>query len=379
MSHELRTPMNAVIGMTQTVKTTNDPEKRLERLNKIDEASRELLQRIDDVLDVAGIDYGTFKLVHSVFDWDALIRDILQMTDHNANEKKQAFTHDIDPSIPEALTGDEKRLRQVVVSLLGNAVKYAPENGKIHLSIRVLERTGEKITLQFEISDNGIGILKEKQNDIFRLFEQMDGGLTRRHGGIGLGLALSKHIAGMMDGDIVFESEPGTGSKFIFTCKLAIESQDKTAGTDSLVEVTPAPAAANAVVSAASGLAGKHILIVDDVATNRVVVRNLLTPIGIRTIEAKNGKDAIRVFYEASEDIDLILMDIMMPEMNGYEATRKIRASGLPKADNVPIIALTALNTKEDMEEAKNAGISHHIGKPVEPEKLLAAISSCLL
>ena len=220
MSHEMRTPMNAIMGITQIAKTSCDPGETLDYLNRIEVSSRELLRLIDDVLDITSVEYDTFKLVASVFEFNAMIRDILQMISRSATEKRLTFAYDISPSIPARLIGDEKRLKQAVINLLANAVKFTQENGKVRLAIQRIEAFGENITLQFEVSDTGIGIPKEKHNEIFYLFEQADGGLTRKHGGIGIGLPLSKRIIEMMGGELRLESEPGKGSTFTFTCKL---------------------------------------------------------------------------------------------------------------------------------------------------------------
>jgi signal transduction histidine kinase len=222
MSHEMRTPMNAIMGMIQVAKISKDPQKTLGALNKIDEESRKLLLLIDNVLDITKIEYETFKLVYTSFDFNAMIRDIVQMTSGHFAEKQLAFTYDVSPSIPASLIGDKRRLKQVIDTLLGNAIKFTPKDGKVHLSIRALEISGDSITLKVEISDTGIGIPAEKQNDLFVIFEQADGGLARSYGGIGIGLALSKRIIEMMGGTIHLESEPGVGSKFTFTCKMTL-------------------------------------------------------------------------------------------------------------------------------------------------------------
>ncbi|MDR0306431.1 MAG: response regulator [Chitinispirillales bacterium] len=373
MSHEMRTPMNAIMGMTQVAKISSNLNKTLGYLNKIDESSHELMKLIDDVLDITKIEYDTFKLEPVNFSFNAMIRDILHMTSYNAADKKQLFTYDISPLIPMSLTGDEKRLKQVIISFLINAVKFTPENGKIHFAVSVLEERGGDITLQFEVSDTGIGIPVGKQKNIFVLFEQIDGGLSRNHGGIGLGLALSKRIIEMMDGEIHVESQPQKGSKFTFTCKLKVKSSGKLA-KGAFSETAFSFTSADAVDDTPPNLTGKCILIADDIAANRVLLRSMLSSTGARIIDVENGAEAVRVWNEASEDIDLILMDIMMPEMDGYEAVRKIRASGLPRAAYVPIFALTALTNDIDMAAAEKAGMNLHIGKPFKERILYASL-----
>ena len=219
MSHEMRTPMNAIMGMLQIA--GKNPEKIDDSLMKIDIYSRSLLKMIDDVLDVSGMEYGVFKLNDSIFDFSAMILEILQTAQYNASAKQQSFTHSIDPLIPTLLKGDEKRLKQVIVNLLANAVKYTPNNGEISFFARLIDKKRGVITLQIEVTDNGIGIPQNEQIGLFDIFEQVDGGNTRKHGGIGIGLALSKRIVEMMDGNIYISSEQGKGSKFTFNCKLA--------------------------------------------------------------------------------------------------------------------------------------------------------------
>jgi len=189
----------------------------------MDEAAHTLLDLINDVLDISDMGYGTYKLSESAFDFNAMVCNVLRIADNNASKKKQMLDSKIDPAIPASLLGDENRLRQVISALLSNAVKFTPNGGEIYLNARVIDSNSEKITLQVEISDNGIGISKEQQKDIFSIFEQADGSLTREHGGIGLGLALSKRIVEMMEGKIWIESELGKGSKFIFNCRLKFD------------------------------------------------------------------------------------------------------------------------------------------------------------
>jgi len=218
MSHEMRTPMNAIMGMMQIIK--RKPEKLKEYFDKIDAFSQNLLVMINDVLDISGMEYGIFKLSDSVFNFNAIVRNVTQEVNHNVSEKQQTLKINIDSKIPDSLTGDEKRLKQVIANLLSNAIKYTPEYGKIFFDSRVLEEDGDTVTLQIEVADNGIGISQKHLGSLFDLFEQADGSLTRKHGGIGIGLALSKRLVEMMGGNIRVTSEPGKGSAFVFTCKL---------------------------------------------------------------------------------------------------------------------------------------------------------------
>ena len=220
MSHEMLTPMNAIMGMMQLVRMYGLPDYIKENMDEMDTASQNLLKLINDVLDVSGMEYGSFTLSESVFDFNEMVKDVLQELGYNASAKHQTFYSSIAPEIPASLTGDEKRLKQVIVNLLGNAVKFTPEHGEIDFKARVLNEDNEMITLQIEVDDNGIGISKEQRNSLFDIFEQVDGGYKRKHGGIGIGLALSKRVIEMMDGNIWVESELKQGAKFTFTCKL---------------------------------------------------------------------------------------------------------------------------------------------------------------
>ena len=218
MSHEMRTPMNAIMGMLQVAKL--NPGKVNDVLTEIGVASSRLMQLINDVLDISGMEYDLFRLADSVFDFNAMALEVLRAMEYNTSSKKQSLQHHIDPSIPASLTGDEKRLRQVITNLLANAVKFTPEHGEISFDANILNEDSEAITLQIKIADNGIGISAEQQKTLFGIFEQIDGSHNRKHDGIGIGLHLSKRIIEMMDGTITVESELNKGTTFYVTCKL---------------------------------------------------------------------------------------------------------------------------------------------------------------
>jgi len=220
MSHEMRTPMNAIMGMMQIIKMRGVPDNIKDNLSKIDAACAQMMRLIDDTLDISGMEYGINKIISSAFNFYTMLETVSQEAGYNASEKNQTLKFKADPAIPQSLEGDEKRLKQVITTLLANAVKFTPDNGEISFEAFILKEDKEIITLQIEVTDNGIGISKEQQNKIFNIFEQVDGGNTRKYGGIGLGLALSKHIIGKMGGSIRIESELEKGAKFIFTCEL---------------------------------------------------------------------------------------------------------------------------------------------------------------
>jgi len=222
MSHEMRTPMNAIMGMLQLIRMQGFPVESKEYIDDIDYNATNLLEIINDVLDISGMEYGVFKLSHEPFRVNSMFRDELDTVKHNATQRNQSFTSLLDPSIPPVLIGDEKRLKQILGNLLANAVKFTPEQGNINLEAVLLSASQTKATLKITVEDDGIGISEEYQKGLFTIFEQADGSATRKHGGIGIGLALSKRIVEMMGGEINVESEPGKGSKFIFTCVLDI-------------------------------------------------------------------------------------------------------------------------------------------------------------
>jgi len=218
MSHEMLTPMNAVLGMLQIAKM--NPTDNKQYLDEIDSSSRQLLSLINNVLDVSSIEYGTLKLNETEFSFKAMIRTVLSDAIKHANKKEQIINSEIDPAIPEEMIGDEKMLYKLINNLLANAIKYSPEKGEIDFKALLLHEKEDKITLNIIVKDDGIGISQEHQENLFMLFEQADGSNTRKHGGIGLGLALSKRVLDMMGGSICVESELGKGAKFSFTCDL---------------------------------------------------------------------------------------------------------------------------------------------------------------
>jgi signal transduction histidine kinase/response regulator RpfG family c-di-GMP phosphodiesterase len=354
MSHEMLTPMNAIIGMVQVARLK--PDKTHDCFCEIDVYAKQLLALIRDVLDVSSMEYSIFKLTDTLFDSRALFDEIIQVAAFNATSKNQALRADIDPTIPVNLVSDVKRLKQVITNLLANAVKFTPENGEITFGAVKADENETAVILRVEVADNGIGIESAQIPTLFDLFVQADGSMTRQHGGIGIGLALSKRIAVMMDGDITVESEPGKGARFTFTCR--IQKCPDAAGADG------------------ADFSGKRVLLVEDVASNRVVVKSILETTGAQIIEAVNGKEGVETYLAQHSSIDMILMDIRMPVMNGYDATRKIRSSGMPNAEDIPILALTAHTSSEDIEAAREAGMNFHLGKPVEPQTLIYAMKS---
>jgi len=356
MSHEMRTPMNAIIGMTKLAQNTDDAEKRVSCLIKADNASRSLLRLIDEVLDISDIEEGKFNLVRSEFNFPAMLQRVLAEAGSYIEEKHHTFTTDIDASIPEIIICDEKRLAQVITNLLSNACKFTREYGSIQFRAFVLNMDNNPLTIQIEVADNGIGILKEQQENLFVAFEQLDGGRSRKYGGAGLGLPIAKSIVSMMDGEIWVESEYGIGSKFAFTFKTQIS-------------IPEAETVTNATFK------GKTALLVEDVPINREILMAMLEDTRLQIICAANGREAVELFSSDQKKFDVIFMDINMPEMDGVEATRRIRALGTPEGSRVPIIAMTANILPGEVKSYIAAGMTDHIGKPIEFDKLLRTVS----
>ena len=366
MSHEMRTPMNAIIGLTDLAMETDEMQKIKSYLGKTGGASKHLLGIINDILDMTSIESGHFDLVYGPFSLEKMIIDAVNIVDFNASQKKQNLSVQIDDQIPTSIISDEQQLRKVVINLLLNAVKFTPPGGNINLGSKVTNMSGENYVIRIWIEDNGIGIAPEAQGRLFQPFEQADGGVTRKYGGTGLGLFISKKIIEQMGGKIWVESEPGRGSKFSFTIivkreNTEIRPEDSGYGT------------ANAKDGKKNSEA-KTILMAEDVEINRYIVQEMLADVKLKIECAENGKQAVEMFTSDPEKYSLILMDINMPEMDGYTATHKIRVFDESRKKRIPVIAMTANVYQEDIEKCLEAGMDDHIGKPVDIEDLINKI-----
>jgi signal transduction histidine kinase/HAMP domain-containing protein len=368
MSHEMRTPMNAILGMTNIAITSADTERKNYCLKKIDEAAQHLLGVIGDILDMSKIEADKLELSFDEFDFRKMLQKAADVMSFRVDEKKQTFTLDIDPHIPSILVGDDQRLAQVITNLLANAVKFTPEEGVIGFRAALLGETDGLCTIQIEVSDTGIGISAEQQNNLFSSFQQADGDISRKFGGTGLGLVISKRIIEMMGGGIRIESELGKGSRFIFTI------QAKRGGGAPAQEALPAEElrpGAPAETEEQDDFSEYRIILAEDVDINREIVLALLEPTGMKIDCAASGAQALSFFAEAPAQYDMIFMDVHMPEMDGYEATRRIRALGVPQAKTIPIVAMTANVFREDVEKCLAAGMNDHIGKPINFDAVL--------
>jgi len=373
MSHEIRTPLNAIIGMTAIGKSATGIERKDYCFTKVGDASHHLLGVINDILDMSKIEASRFELSPEEFSFERLIQQVVNVINFRVEEKKQKLTIDIDKAIPDTLIADDQRLAQVITNLLGNAVKFTPEDGSITLGARFLGEENGVCTIQIAVTDTGIGISPEQQAKLFQSFQQAESSTTRKFGGTGLGLAISKSIVEMMGGKIWIQSETGKGSSFIFTIQAKRGSGDKQA---SLVSDANQDEQAHTDIN--DIFAGRRILLVEDVDINREIVLALLEPTLLEIDTAENGSVAVKKFAAAPEKYDMIFMDLQMPEMDGYEATRRIRALEVPAAKTIPIVAMTANVFREDVESCLEAGMNSHIGKPLNLNETLDKLRAYL-
>ncbi|MDR1144362.1 MAG: response regulator [Spirochaetaceae bacterium] len=360
MSHEIRTPMNAIIGMTEIVKKkigSATPEEVQSGLRQIEASSRHLLSLINDILDISKIEAGKIELSYEETDVTALVKTVETIIRSRCEEKNINFETACNLAEPSFYLIDPLRLRQVLINLLGNAVKFTPEGGTIAFLVEETEKTADKTAVHFMIRDTGIGISKEARGFLFKPFEQASSDISKQYGGTGLGLVISRSIVRLFGGDITVESEKGRGSVFSFTLALS---------------PCGAPRNDDIARDASGKLAGKRALLVDDVPINRIIVANLLAYTGLVIDEADNGKAAFEMFKaSAPYTYDIIYMDVQMPVMDGYEATAAIRALDRADAAAVPIVALTANAFREDIDRAIANGMNAHLAKPIEIDKCI--------
>ena len=398
MSHEMRTPMNAIIGMTNLAKSSSEIERKNYCLEKIESSSHHLLGVINDILDMSKIEANKLELYNEQFSLNKMLQNVINMINPKSAEKRQKLTVKVNPEVPLNVIGDEQRLAQVITNLLSNAVKFTPEEGEITCSIIPVKETEETIIIQIDVTDTGIGITEKQQEQLFNSFQQADSGISRRFGGTGLGLAISKRIVEMMNGKIEVTSRPGEGSAFSITVELkkTPDTRERFLSAETGYE-DKIPAS---VKSLAPGcFKGYSILLAEDVEINREIVQALLEPTELGIDCAENGAKAVRLFRENPGKYNMIFMDIHMPEVDGYEATRQIRKleaeryekNALESAEHsplllerpksVPIIAMTANVFQQDIEQCLEAGMNDHIGKPLDfnvvLEKLYKYLRAC--
>ena len=358
MTHEMRTPMNAIIGMTSIGKAAPGIDKKDYSFNKIEEASTHLLGVINDILDISKIEAKKLELSYGVFDLNEMLGHVKSIFGFHVAQKEQKLTFEIDGNIPVNIVSDKQRLAQVITNLLSNAVKFTPKHGSITLTVNKTAEKGNSCTLQFAVKDDGIGISVEQQKYLFTPFEQADGSISRKFGGTGLGLSISKRIIELLGGRIWIESELGKGASFIFEVEVKTGNG---AGVSPVSEKAPE----NGIFK------GRRIMIAEDVEINREIISALLSDTGIIIDFACDGIQAVNMFYADPDAYALIFMDIQMPHVDGYEATRRIRSSGLSRAGEIPIIAMTANVFREDIERCIASGMNGHLGKPIDIDEVI--------
>jgi signal transduction histidine kinase/ActR/RegA family two-component response regulator len=367
MSHEIRTPLNAIIGMTEIAEKAADISQMRSCNAHIKDASRYLLGLVTDILDMSKIEAGKMELYMQPFPFPAILEQVKDLFLPRCKDKKIDFRLIYD-DVPPFINLDGQRLLQVLTNLLSNAVKFTPENGRIDFTVRQIGKTDEKgvATLEFSVKDTGIGMSDEQQKNLFQAFQQGDSSIAARYGGTGLGLTISKRIVSLLGGDIRVSSMLDKGSTFTVTIPAQVCEASEYVDKDSVSSENP-------------NFEGKTLLLVEDVEINREIVMTLLESSGIRIIEAENGNEAVQKFERFSSEIDIIFMDIKMPLMDGFAAAAAIRSSGLPGADTVPIVALTANAFQEDIDKAHAVGMNDHLSKPIDVNRVFAVMRKYLL
>ena len=370
MSHEIRTPMNAIIGMNTIAlnePTASEPVK--EYLLKMDTSARYLLGIINDILDMSRIDSGSMVIKNEEFSFVNCLEQVNTIIGGQCREKGLTYECRTQGSIDNCYIGDAMKLKQVLVNILGNAVKFTPEGGTVSFAVDEGPRYDGQATLRFIIRDNGIGMSEEFLPHLFDPFSQEESSSANKLGSTGLGMPITKSLVELMNGHIEVESKKNVGTTFTVTVTLG-KSQHQDAQTQD-ADGTPE--------EKRSDLKGRHIMIAEDVAVNAEIMVAILKMRETEADVAQNGKVAVELFENHPEGhYDAILMDVRMPEMDGLEATRIIRSLDRSDAKTIPIIALTANAFDEDVQRSLQAGLNAHLSKPVEPEVLFEALEKLI-
>ena len=369
MSHEIRTPINAIIGLDSIALRDDSiaPQTR-DELNKIGASARHLLSIVNDILDMSRIESGRMELKEDVFSFQEFLEQISIIVDGQCEEKGLTFVLNKATPLEEYYRGDSLKLKQVLINILGNSVKFTDPPGEIIFTVAQTKQKEDKAVLRFTMKDTGIGMDTEFIPKLFDAFSQEDTDNTSRYGGSGLGMAISRHFIEMMGGEICVESEKGVGSAFIVTVALKLVSSRDLPVPDTGVQEEED-----------TSLAGLHLLIAEDQELNAEVLADLIELEGMSSEWARNGQEAVEMFGQSEPGhFDMILMDMRMPVMDGVNATRSIRALSRPDAASIPIIALSANAFEEDIKQCLSAGMNAHLSKPVDIERLKECLRNFL-
>ena len=363
MSHDIRTPINGIMGMTAIALKEDNSQKTMDCLRKIQGASNHLMSLINDILDMSRIERGKIEITNSNLNIIRIIEECVSIVYGQLEDRNLEINVNVENVVHSELFGDDLHFKQVLINIIGNAVKFTPDHGKIWIRVKEIGFDSIKANFQIEIEDTGIGMKEDFLKDIFKPFSQEAHTSRTKYQGTGLGMAITKNIIELMDGSIEVDSVYQKGSKFTVFIPFLINSryQERVLEKEDM------------------NIDGIHILLVDDNELNLEVAKELLESEGARVTTAWNGKEALDMFEKEDEGtFNLIIMDIMMPVMDGLEATRKIRHLHKKDALHIPIIAMTANAFREDIQKSLDAGMNEHISKPVDIETMKMVISKCL-
>jgi signal transduction histidine kinase/CheY-like chemotaxis protein len=368
MSHEIRTPMNAIIGLDSLALSEPDlsPEVK-EYLVKIGSSAHHLLGIINDILDMSRIESGSVSLKNEEFSLKNLVELISTMIGSQCDGKNISFSYSIEGEIDDYYMGDDTKLKEIIINILGNSVKYTNAGGQIDFTVKKTASFENKATILFTMKDNGIGMDKEFLPKIFESFSQEDVSAVNKYGSTGLGMAITKNLVDMMNGKIEVESEKGVGSTFYVTITFEISDKKETQISREASE--------EEAEQKALDFSSLHVLIAEDMDINAQILMRLLGQKGIKSDRAENGQIALEMFDKSEEGFyDAIFMDMRMPVMNGLESATAIRALNRSDSKAVPIIALTANAFDEDVERSLQAGLNAHLSKPLQPDMIFKTL-----